>query len=214
MKYNLLIADDHNLFVDGLHKILKIEDEFRILYTANNGKKLVKYVDINQNEPIDLLICDMSMPEMNGMEVNNYIKKKYPEIKVLMVSMHLEGRIISQLIDAKVDGYIPKNAEISELLKAIKTILKGEKYFSQEVKNIFLDYNINSKNTQEIKLTKREIDVLKLISQEFTTLEIAEKLFISKHTVESYRKNIMAKINAKNIAGLTKYAIKKGYIEC
>ena len=214
MKYNLLIADDHNMFIDGLHSILSNEPDYRVLYSAKNGKNLVKFVEINQNEKIDLIICDISMPEMNGIEVNHYIKTNFPHIKTLIVSMHVDGQKISNLIKDNADGYVPKNAEKKELLTAIKLLLQGKKYFSPEIKEAFLQYSFEEKSHEEIKLTKRETDVLVLISQEYTTQEIADKLFLSKHTVESYRKNIMTKINAKNIAGLTKYAIKSGLIEC
>jgi DNA-binding NarL/FixJ family response regulator len=107
---------------------------------------------------------------------------------------------------------VPKNAEKEELLTAIDTILKGEKYFSKDIKHIYLENKLSNKRKEEVKLTKREIDVVTLIAKEYTTQEIADKLFLSKHTIESYRKNLMTKLEVRNIAGLTKYAIKMKYI--
>lgn len=213
MKHNILIADDHKMFLDGLYSILQRERDFRILYTADNGDDLLKFIDNNKDEKIDLVITDISMPGKTGVEVNSYIKEHYPLIKTLVVSMHNNPKKIEQLSKNKVDGYLLKNAEKTELLKAIQKILSGEKYFSQEIKDTYLKQLFAKKESQELNLTQREIDVIKLIAQEYTTQEIADKLYLSKHTIESYRKNLMSKLQVKNIAGLTKYAIRLGYVD-
>ncbi|WP_109299928.1 response regulator transcription factor [Aquimarina sp. AU474] len=213
MKFNLIIVDDHKMFLDGLLSILHSEKDYNILFTAKDGKHIVKYLDINPDEKIDLIITDISMPEIDGITLNKVIKKQNRNIKTLVLSMHKDADMIDKLIEYEVDGYVPKNAEKEELLKAIKTILKGEKYFSKEIKDIYLENKLSKKKEQEIKLTQREIDVISLIAQEFTTQEIADKLFLSKHTIESYRKNLIAKLNVRNLAGLTKYALKMKYIE-
>ena len=127
--------------------------------------------------------------------------------------MHNDVEMIDNLIENDVDGYVPKNAEKTEFLKAIQTILKGDKYFSKEIKDIYFEDKFLKKKEGKIKLTKREIDVITLIAQEYTTQEIADKLFLSKHTIESYRKNLIAKLSVRNLAGLTKYALKKKYIK-
>jgi len=213
MKYNLVIADDHKMFLDGLLSILNAEDDFNIVLTAKNGTNVVKYVDINPDEKIDLFITDISMPDMDGITLNKNLKEKKSTYKTLVVSMHNDADMIDNLIENDVDGYVPKNAEKEELLKAIRTIIGGEKYFSKEIKDIYVENKFNKKKENEIKLTQREIDVITLIAQEFTTQEIADQLFLSKHTIESYRKNLIAKLDVRNLAGLTKYAIKKKYIK-
>jgi DNA-binding NarL/FixJ family response regulator len=152
------------------------------------------------------------MPKLDGISLNKIIKEKRKNTKTLVVSMHNDPEMIDQLVEQGVDGYVPKNAEKNELLLAIKTILEGEKYFSKEIKDIFLDNKFYKKKQEEIKLTQREIDVITLIAQEFTTQEIADQLFLSKHTIESYRKNLIAKLDVRNLAGLTKYALKMKYI--
>ncbi|AXT58399.1 response regulator transcription factor [Aquimarina sp. MMG015] len=213
MKYNLIIADDHKMFLDGLLSILNSENDYNILLTAKNGKHIAKYLEINPDEKIDLIITDITMPEMDGIALNKIVKERSSTIKTLVVSMHNNPDMIDNLIEHDVDGYVPKNAEKEELLKAIQTILSGEKYFSREIKDIYMENKFSKKKDEEIKLTQREIDVITLIAQEFTTQEIADKLFLSKHTIESYRKNLIAKLNVRNLAGLTKYAIKMNYVE-
>ena len=121
--------------------------------------------------------------------------------------------MIDKLIRNNVDGYVPKNAEKDELLTAIRSIIKGEKYFSSEIKKAYTDAMFDNKKVEEINLTDREKEVLKLIAEEYTTQEIADELFLSKHTIESYRKNLISKLNVKNLAGLTKHALKMGLLE-
>lgn len=212
MMHNLIIADDHKMFLDGLLSILKTESNYNIIYTAKHGGHVKKYVSINKNEKIDLVITDVTMPEVDGIALNKWIKKTANHIKTLVVSMHNTPGIIDDLIENDVDGYLQKNAKKEEFLKAIETILGGEKYFSQEIKDIYLKNKFEKKKDKDIKLTKREVEVISLIAEEFTTQEIADKLFLSKHTIESYRKNLITKLNVRNLAGLTKYAIKKGYV--
>ncbi|MEP3969578.1 MAG: response regulator transcription factor [Nonlabens sp.] len=212
MKHNLIIADDHKMFLDGLLSILKTESNYSILYTAKHGGHVQKYMTINKQEKIDLVITDVTMPEVDGIALNKWIKKTSSTVKTLVVSMHNTPDIIDELIESNVDGYLQKNAQKEEFLKAIETILSGEKYFSKEIKDIYLKNKFEKNKDQEIKLTKREVEVISLIAEEFTTQEIADKLFLSKHTIESYRKNLITKLNVRNLAGLTKYAIKKGYV--
>lgn len=213
MTHNLIIADDHKMFVDGLLSILKEAPELSVTITAKNGAQVVKYLDINGVDDLHLLITDLTMPEMDGIELNKIVKEKYPSLKTLVVSMHIDGDMVDKLIRNNVDGYVPKNAEKDELLTAIRTIIGGEKYFSAEIKRAYTDAMFENKKKEEISLTNREKEVLKLIAEENTTQEIADILFLSKHTIESYRKNLISKLQVKNLAGLTKHAIKIGLVD-
>ncbi len=213
MKYNLIIADDHKMFIDGLTSILKDAPEFSITLTAKNGAQVAKYLEINGTDNLHLLITDLTMPEMDGIELNKIVKEKYPGLKTLVVSMHIDGGMIDKLIRNNVDGYVPKNAEKEELLTAIRTIVKGEKYFSSEIKQAYTEAMFENKKQEEVSLTDREVEVLRLIAEENTTQEIADTLFLSKHTIESYRKNLISKLQVKNLAGLTKHAIKMGLLD-
>lgn len=213
MKYNIIIVDDHKMFLDGVISILENQKDLNIVLTSKDPKQVLKYLEINNTERIDLIITDINMPEISGQELIKTIQTYNRTIKTLVISMVYTPDLIQELIENNIDGFVPKNAQKEELLKSIRTILKGEKYFSKEIKDIYLEGQFLKKKDKEVQLTQREIDVITLIAQEYTTNEIAKKLFLSKHTIESYRKNIIAKLNVRNIAGLTKYAIKKNYVD-
>lgn len=207
-----MIADDHSMFLDGLVSILNTEDDYNIVLTAKTGKEVVKFLSINKDIVIDLVITDISMPDMDGIELNAFLKKNNKHIKTLVVSMHSVPDMIDRLIENEVDGYMNKNTRKEEFLMAVKMILNGEKYFSKEITAVYMKNKFQKKTVDNVKLTKREVQVVTLIAEEFTTLEIADKLFLSKHTIESYRKNLIIKLDVRNLAGLTKYALKKGYV--
>src|SRR5687768_7005476 len=172
----------------------------------------MNYLDQHPDEQVDLVIIDISMPDVDGITLNNQIKEKRPEISTLVVSMHTDSNMIDALVQHDVDGFLSKNADSGELLEAIKTILRGGKYFSDAIKQGYLNSVFNKeKETLEL-LTSREKDVLKLIAEEYTTQEIADKLFLSKHTIESYRKTLILKLKVRNLAGLTRYAVKLGLL--
>lgn len=207
-KKKIIIVDDHNMFVDGLSSILSQETDIDIVLTSSSAKQVLKYLSINRKEQIDLVITDINMPEMDGIELNANIKKDFPSVKTLVISMLHDAKKIKTLTEAEVNGYVPKNTAKQELLTAIRTILDGQNYFTSKVKELLMEEMLNVKKEKEIKLTVRETEVLRLIAQEFTTQEIAEKLFLSKHTIESYRKNLISKLGVRNLAGLTRYAIE------
>ncbi|MFC6860525.1 response regulator transcription factor [Zunongwangia atlantica] len=210
--YNIIIADDHKMFVDGLRSILEQEEDLHILHTTSKGEEVLKYLKINQNEPVDLLITDLNMPGIDGIALNQSIKKDFPTIKTLVISMLEDGAKIKSLTEDGVNGYLSKNAEQTELLKAIRSILSGENYFSVHIQSILIKMLTNSRKTAEVRLTQREKEVLQLIAKEHTTQEIADLLFLSKHTIESYRKNLINKLEVRNLAGLTRYAIEHDMI--
>ncbi len=211
-KINLIIVDDHAMFREGLEGIVETEKKHNIILSTKNGNEVLKYLDINYQDNIDLIISDISMPDLSGIELTKHVKKKYPNIKVLIISMHTNAEMIDELFSNNVDGYLSKNATKKELLEAMNSILAGNKFFSENIKEIYFQKK-QSNNQKKIKLTKREIDVVTLIAKEYTTQEIADQLFLSKHTIESYRKTLISKLNVRNLAGLTKYAIKMKYIE-
>ncbi len=206
-KIKILIVDDHLMFLEGLLSLLQNENQIEIIGVASNGNEALLLLE---KYDADVLITDISMPELDGFELIANLNKKYPNISTLILSMHSEPRVISKLIKLNVNGYLLKNAEKEELLKAINSLFAGENYFSEEVKKIYTEssFSRNKKYNYVPELSRREKEVLKLIYEENTTKEIAEKLFISQYTVESHRKNIFSKLNVKNVAGLIKYAIE------
>lgn len=205
-----MIVDDHNMFVDGLRSMLQTQENIDIVATAADGAQAIKYLRINAQEEVNLVITDINMPQMDGVELNATIKKEFPSIKTLAVSMLEDPLKIKSIVEQGLNGYVSKNAEKQELIRAIDTILAGDNYYSARIKSLLVEAMLAQKNIDEIVLTRREKQVLVLIAKEFTTQEIADQLFLSKHTIESYRKNLISKLNVRNLAGLTRYAIESG----
>lgn len=203
---NLLIADDHQLITDGLSKLLEAEKIIGDIYTAKNGKEAMEKA---LNENIDCVIMDINMPVLNGLEATKAIKKERPHIKVIVVSMLCDASIVSKMLKAGADAFINKDTGKSELLIAINKVMQNEKYISPEISaNLFthLD-NRNVTNTENGKcLTLREIEIVRHIAEGLTNQEIAAKLFLSTVTVETHRKNMLAKLQLRNTASLVKYA--------
>ncbi|WP_445456717.1 response regulator [Flavobacterium sp. HNIBRBA15423] len=208
----IIIADDHNMFLEGLISLLRNVPDIVVVAKAANGKELIELLDEN---PADIVVLDISMPEMDGVEVTKIIRKKYPNLKILILSTHSNSQIIAKLIRLGANGYLLKNAEKDELLYAIKKINSGENYFSQEVTTIHKEFESNLKNnlSSTTELSNREKEILILIAKQLTAAEIAEKTFISLNTVNTHKRNLLSKLNVKNTAGLVKYAIELGLLD-
>jgi DNA-binding NarL/FixJ family response regulator len=211
-KINLLIVDDHTMFLEGIISLLERESNITIIDKATNGIEALKII---QKATIDFIILDISMPEMDGIELSKILKKQYPHIKILILSTHSNVTIVSRLIRIGVNGYLLKNAEKEELLKAINTIASGENYFTEELQEKYFSNNtrIEKQISTLTELSSREKEILVLIVQEYNTAEIAEKTFISLNTVNTHRRNLLSKLNAKNTAGLVKYAVENGLVD-
>jgi DNA-binding NarL/FixJ family response regulator len=213
---NILIADDHTMFVDGIESILLAEDDMQTIGRCYDGKSVMSML---AEKDVDVLLLDINLPEMNGMEVCKEALKIKPKLKILAISMFNEESFVSEILYNGAKGYILKNTGREELLKAIRTVNKNESYFSKEVtetimKGLMNKRNAGSKNhTNFPKISRREKEVLKLIIEEFTTQEIADQLFISLKTVESHRSNLLSKLNVRNTAGLVRTTIENNLLE-
>jgi DNA-binding NarL/FixJ family response regulator len=211
----ILIADDHTMFVDGIESILQAEDNFKVVGRCYEGNQVMDFVVKNA---VDVILLDVNLPDMSGIEVCKEIVEKYPNVKILAISMFNEESYVSEILNNGAKGYILKNTGREELLKAINVVFGGSTYFSKEVTETIMKGLMNrrkasNKTTAEIpKISRREKEVLKLIVEEFTTQEIADKLFISLKTVESHRSNLLAKLNARNSAGLVRISIENGLL--
>jgi DNA-binding NarL/FixJ family response regulator len=207
----ILIADDHTMFVDGIESILASESDFKIIGRCYTGPEVLQFV--TQEEP-DILLLDVNLPGKNGIDVCKDLSVSHPNIKVLAISMFNEESFVSEILNNGAKGYILKNTGREELFKAIRTVSKGDSYFSKEVtetimKGLMSSRKASSKTNSSIpKLSRREKEVLKLIAQEFTTQEIADNLFISLKTVESHRSSLLSKLNARNSVGLVRIALE------
>jgi DNA-binding NarL/FixJ family response regulator len=211
-KLKLIIADDHTMFLQGIISLIEHESSIKIVGKAVNG---IEVLNILKIQSADIVILDISMPEMDGIELSKILKKEYPFIKIIIVSTHSNAKIISRLIRIGVNGYLLKNAEKAELLEAIYTVADGEKYFSKDVEDQYLSNNqkIEKQISNLTELSSREKEILVLIAHEYNTAEIAEKTFISLNTVNTHRRNLLSKLNAKNTAGLVKYAVENGLVD-
>lgn len=210
----ILIADDHQMMRDGLKSMLQDEDDMEIVAEAENGKAALQAVMEND---IDLAILDINMPEMDGVEVCKQITRSKKSTCILALTMYDEASIITNMVKNGARGYILKNAGKENLVKALRTIYAGDTYFPDQIKEAYFASLIpGDKNTHEQfvpKLTRREKEIIALIVDEFTTSEIADKLFISEKTVETHRQHLLQKFNVRNTAGLVRAAFEKGFID-
>jgi DNA-binding NarL/FixJ family response regulator len=212
-KIKILLVDDHALIREGIKNSLMNHEHLDVA-EAVNGKEAIDQI---AHTNFDLVIMDISMPEMSGTEATSIITKKYPNLNVLMLSMHTDESHIREALKAGALGYILKNTDMEELLEAIVTVSNGEPYFNKEVSAKIMNQLVRGKENNQSnglsKLTNRETEILKLISEEYTNHEIADKLFISSRTVDTHRRNLIQKLQAKNTAGLVRYAIRNKIVE-
>ena len=208
---NILIADDHAMFADGISSILKNEDSLQVVGSCLDGPSVLKFL---KNNKVDILLLDVNLPGMSGIDVCKEVTTKFKDTKVLAISMFNEESFVTEILNNGAMGYILKNTGREELLKAIDTVLSGKSYFSDDVtqtimKGLMKQRTASKKSEPEIpKISRREKEVLELIMKEHTTQEIADELFISLKTVESHRSNLLAKLNARNTAGLVRIAME------
>jgi DNA-binding NarL/FixJ family response regulator len=202
---NLLIADDHQLIIDGLSKIFQDEEIISSVYSALNGKDAVEKTLEND---IDCVLMDIAMPVINGHDATLLIKKQKPYVKIIVVSMLSDASVVAKLLKAGADAFIIKNTGKDELLKAINKVMNGEKYISQELSFDLFAHISRKKESggNNDHLTPREIEIIRYIADGMTNHEIAGKLFLSNATVDTHRKNILSKLGLKNTASLVKYA--------
>ncbi|MDW3652365.1 MAG: response regulator transcription factor [Bacteroidia bacterium] len=210
----IILVDDHSLIRDAIRAHLSTEN-YQIIAEAGNGKEALA---IMENELPDIVFMDINMPEQDGISTSREIKKKYPQVEIIALSMLQESQYIRQMFEAGAKGYLLKNCSEEDLKQAIEHVLEGKVYYSPEVSDSLIQGFVQPRqNTTagsvSIKLTNREKEVLALIAQEFSNREIAEKLFISIRTVDAHRRNLLEKTGSKNAAGLTLFALKMGLID-
>lgn len=201
-KRKIIIADDHTLFRQGLKLILEDINDIEVIADVANGKELIEIV---KGVTPDLIIMDINMPQINGIEASRILLQENPDLKILVVSMYGDEQYYNSVIENGVKGFILKDAENTELRIAVNTILSGKTYFSQE---LLLKLIRNRKNSNQISLTQRERQILELICQGLNTPEIAAKLFLSERTVDNHRANLLDKTGCRNSLSLVLYAFR------
>jgi DNA-binding NarL/FixJ family response regulator len=208
----VLIADDHQMFVDGLKSLLEDEKELCVVGEAKNGVEVLEFCD---REAVDIVIMDINMPVMDGIQTSKELSKKHSSVKILGLSMYNDRDYISDILKAGAMGYVLKNTGKAHLLNAISTLQSGSSYFSEEVSKTLLNTFIRNVPYEQAveKISDREKEVLECIASGLTTYEIGDKLFISKNTVETHRKNLLYKLKARNTAELVNNAYKQRLIQ-
>ena len=206
---HVFIIDDHKMVIDGMKLLLKDEPSITVVGTALNGEDGLAKIP---QQHVDVVLLDINMPGMNGIDTCKKLLSELPEIKIVAISMHKESSLIKLMLNNGAKGYVLKNAGQDEVIDAIKTVHEGKMYLDDTVNEIVLNSVLKNGN-EKIKspfptLSRREKDVLKLILDECTTQEIADKLFISFGTVETHRRNMLIKTGARNTAGLVRTAIE------
>lgn len=208
MTTKIAITDDHVMVLQGIKTMLDDTKEISVVATYTNAQETLD--GLSEKQP-HVLLLDINLPDINGIDLSKQLLKKYPELKIIALTNFEDVSFVKRMLKNGVHGYLLKNTDKVELLKALKTVLSDELYLQKDIKDKLLNQNIKPKtnNGLNIKLTRREHDVLVAISEELTTQQISEKLFISPKTVETHRMNIMSKLGAKNSVGIIKIAMEK-----
>lgn len=208
------LVDDHNLFREGIKALLSSVKTIEMVLEAENGQDLFNRLETRVP---DLVLLDLDMKEMNGIETTKRLSQDYPDMKIIILTMHKEERIIAYMMEIGAHGYLLKDTNQAELTEAIEKVYHHGFYFNPRMASAMLK-GLKDKSKTEPKLgnsfdlTKREMEVLHFIAQELTTTEMAEKMFLSERTIEGYRKNLLDKMGVKNAAGLILKAIKEGIL--
>jgi DNA-binding NarL/FixJ family response regulator len=212
MAIKVLIADDHQLFREGLVNLISSAPDIEVIAEAKDGKEAIeKTISLKP----DVVLVDIGMPKMNGIEATRIIKKQDQQVKVIAVSMHSDRQFVKGILEAGADGYLLKNCTYRQLIDAIKSVNGGKKYLSEDITELviqgYLDPAEEAADNQD-DLSERELEILKLYAEGKSTREISEKLFISVKTVGTHKQHIFDKLDLKSNADMVKYAIKKGLI--
>jgi DNA-binding NarL/FixJ family response regulator len=210
-KIKIGIVEDQKLFRDGLTSIIKAENNFELVFTAENAAELFNY--LKQDDLPHIILLDMSLPDMNGIEINDAIHKEFPDIKTIILTAYDQPRYIVRLIENGANSFLSKNCDREELILAIKNVFTSGFYFNKMILDA-LQTDIGKKKSSisningiPVELTNRELEVLVLICKEYSTEEIAQKLFVSARTIDGHRLNLLDKTGCKNVAGLVVFAI-------
>lgn len=215
----IAIADDHQLFLEGLKFIISSFSNVEVVIEANNGQELLKSL---ADRPVDVVLMDLDMPILDGIETTKEVKMKYPELKIILLTMHNSPNLITNMMQLGANGYLVKDEKPQILYEAIQSVVNKDYFFNEYVFKALLEENKEhyknkkvqlKKSSQETSFSNRELEILQLICLEYTGQEIAKKLYLSPKTVEGHRQKLLRKTGSKNTAGLVIFAIKNNLVE-
>ncbi len=211
-KIKIIVVDDHELFRKGVIMVLKRMDDVEVVGEASNGKDFLALLN---SRHANMVFMDIKMPYMNGVEATIEATKRYPELKIIALSMFGEEEYLHKMINAGAKGFLLKNSSIDEIERAIYMVNEGKNCYSDDLLGYFTNkfIDVNPLDNDGVRLTKREIEVLSLVAQGLTNTEIADKLFISKRTVDGHKANLIQKTGSKNVVDLLIYAIKSNIVK-
>lgn len=203
----VFIVDDHQMIIEGIKSLLLGEDCIELIGSANTSKNCLQFFRM---KTANIILMDINLPDISGIDLCKIIKKEYPDVKIIALSTHNQGTYVRKMLESGANGYLLKNADKCEIIKAIVTVCKGNNYLTFEAeKSLRYETELQKKLP---KLTKREKEVLILIAEGLTNIQISEKLFISIDTVDSHRKNLYTKLNVKNTAMLIRFATENDFL--
>ncbi len=214
-KIRTLLVDDHKIIRDGIKSILHSDKTIDVVAEANNGAEAIKFLEKN-SEDIDVILMDINMPELNGIDATEIIMKLHNNINILALTMHSEETYILKMVKAGALGYVLKESGGAKLIEAVKTVAAGKKYYSNDVSITMINSIVNGtaeKSSKQYNLTSRELEVLNSIVEGNTNIEIADDLCISNRTVDTHRRNILKKLNVRNTAEMVRFAMKEGLVD-
>jgi two-component system response regulator NreC len=211
MKVRILLADDHQIMREGLKALLGRRSSLEVIAEAENG---IQALSIARKDRPDVIVMDIAMPDINGIEVTRQLKSELPDIKIIALSMHSDRRFVSEILKAGASAYVLKHAAFEDLEKAIKAVMTGRTFLSADILEAVVSDYVSQLSSSEYdayrQLSDRERQVLQLLAEGNSTKEIAFKLHVSVKTIESHRQNIMNKLGIRTLAGLTKFAVREG----
>jgi len=211
MAIKIILADDHKITREGLRLLIEKQQDMEVVAEAENGRTAV---ELANESPADLVIMDVSMPDLNGIQAAKQILSNSPDIKVIALSMHSDALFVTEMLRSGAAGYLIKDCAFEELARAIRSVMRGDTYLSPSISRLVVDdylHRITRESSNADILTNREKEVLQLLAEGKATKQIALKLHVSVKTVETHRRQIMDKLDMHSIAELTKYAIRKGF---
>lgn len=213
MTIRVLLADDHEIFRDGLRTLIEKEAGMEVVAEAENGRKTIK---LAEKLTPDVIIMDITMPDLNGIEATRRIITEKPNVKVIALSMHSDRRFVLGMLEAGATGYLLKDCAFGELASAIRQVTAGNSYLSPKIADVVVKEYLNKSSQSTTgggaKLTSREREILQLLAEGLATREIAAHINLSIKTIETHRRNIMEKLNMRSVAELTKYAVREGLV--